>query len=405
MNPLHLTGFGVEVQASNAKPHAELMITDGHRDNNVSERYLFLPRQIEYDSIILENCTGHVSLGALRWLSKHTIPIFFLDFDGSTISSILPPRPVKADLRIAQIQASTDPKKKLEIAHAFVKAKIARSLEVLTWLSGRYDVEREIRMAKHEATKLSKASTVVELRSVEAHVATKYWEGYRKAMPERLRFQGRTTTSHNNNATDPVNAALNYSYGFQKCECRMAVNSVGLEPAVGFLHETSYSQTAESLVFDVMEPFRFLSDLTVIKAFETGWLNPEDFYFTKDDYLYRIETEGKRRLLHLLRERFNSGVHYKGRLLKWDTVIEQKTSELARFFINQYPPLSFQEPAPILERTDNSEIREKILSLTQSEAEKRGIGKSTLHYLRQNARDQRPFRIYSKVREKMATGT
>ena len=88
MNPLHLSGWGVEIQASNPKPHAELMIRDGRQNEDLPERYLFLPRRIEYDSIILENSTGHISLAALRWLSKHNIPIFFLDFDGSIISSI-----------------------------------------------------------------------------------------------------------------------------------------------------------------------------------------------------------------------------------------------------------------------------------------------------------------------------
>jgi CRISPR-associated protein Cas1 len=200
------------------------------------------------------------------------------------------------------------------------------------------------------------------------------------------------------NATEPVNAALNYGYGFLKVECRMAINSVGLEPAVGFLHESTGQQTRESLVYDLEEPFRFLIDLTIIKAFESGWLRPEDFAFTRDDYLYRIEFEARRRLLHLLRERFNSGIEYKNQRMKWDTVIEAKASELARFFINQYPPLSFTEPAPVLERSDNRELREKILSLTQSEAEMRGIGRSTLHYLRRNAREQSSFKVYNKTR-------
>jgi CRISPR-associated protein Cas1 len=213
------------------------------------------------------------------------------------------------------------------------------------------------------------------------------------------------TNTKSMNATEPVNAALNYGYGFLKVECRMAVNTVGLEPAIGFLHESSGYQTKESLVYDLEEPFRFLIDLTVIKAFESGWLSPEDFAFTRDDYLYRIENDGRKRLLHLLRERFNSGVQYKGRLLKWDTVIEQKTAELARYFVNQYPSLSFQEPKPVLERPDNIEMREKILSLTQVEAEKHGIGKSTLHYLRRNARDSRSFRIYSNVKEKIGIST
>lgn len=348
MNPLHLGGYGVEIQASNAKPHAELMIQDGRLENNIGDRYLFLPRRMEHDSIVIENGTGHVSLGALRWLSHHNIPIFFLDFDGSTISSILPPQPVKADLRVAQIQASSDPQRKFNVAHALVEAKLQRSLEVLEALSKQYQISKALSRFRKEADHIGKANTIGRLRTVEGRIAIAYWEACGKILPANLRFQGRGTDSHNNNASDSFNAALNYGYGYLKIQCRTAVNTVGLEPAVGFLHQTSAAQTAESLVYDLEEPFRFLVDLTVIKAFESGWLSQQDFYWMKDDYLYRIQWEAKQRFLHLLRERFNSGVEYKGRTLKWDTVIEEKANELARFFINQYPPLSFQEPVPVL---------------------------------------------------------
>jgi CRISPR-associated protein Cas1 len=324
MNPLHVSGFGVEIQASNLRSSKELLITDGHRGENLPERYIFRPRQCPYDSIIIEGRSGHISVQALRWLSRNNIPVFVIDFDGSVMSSILPPIPVKADLRVSQIQAANDPERKFSIAHAFVEGKIQRSLQLLEWLGERYDIEREIRITKSEASKLKEASAVIQLRTVEGRTALRYWEAYRKAIPERLRFEGRTTTSHNNNATDPVNAALNYGYGFLKVECRTAINTVGLEPAVGFLHELGHDETRESLVYDLEETFRWLVDFTVIQAFESGWLNANDFEFTRDDYLYRIEFEAKRRFLHLLRERFNSGVQYKGRTLKWDTVIQEK---------------------------------------------------------------------------------
>jgi hypothetical protein len=47
------------------------------------------------------------------------------------------------------------------------------------------------------------------------------------------------TSSHQNNARDPVNADLNYGYGFLEGECRHAISAVGLEPSVGFLHDFS----------------------------------------------------------------------------------------------------------------------------------------------------------------------
>jgi CRISPR-associated protein Cas1 len=326
-----------------------------------------------------------------------------MNFDGSIISSILPPASIKADLRAAQFRACADPAKKFAIANCIVQAKIARSLQVLDWLAQRYDIEREVRLTKHEALKLPKASVVGQLRIVEGRVALRYWEAFKKALPEWLDFQGRMTSSHQNNASDPFNAALNYGYGFLEGECRMAINAVGLEPAVGFLHDVSDYQTKESLAYDLQEPFRWLVDLSVIQAFESKTLELHDFYFTGEDYRYRFEVETKRRFIEVLRERFNSGVKYKGRVLKWDTVIEQKTNELGRFLLGKLSTPDFTEPAPVLERTDSRRVREAILGLSQSEAREHGIGKSTLHYLRRNARGDHAFRVRSNVRKKLET--
>ena len=259
-----------------------------------------------------------------------------MDFDGTVISSILPPMPVKADLRAAQFQAASDPKKKFTIARALVQAKIARSLQVLDWLGERYDIPREIRVTRLEATKLRTATTVPDLRTVEGRVARRYWEAFGKVMPEHLDFQGRMTSSHQNNASDPVNLALNYAYGVLEGECRRAINAVGLEPSVGFLHDFSNYQTKQSLVYDLQEPFRWLSDISVIEAFESEALKLSDFYFTGDDYRYRFEPEARQRFIDLIREQFNSGASYKGRVLKWDTIIEQKATELGRYLTKKH---------------------------------------------------------------------
>jgi hypothetical protein len=139
----------------------------------------------------------------------------------------------------------------------------------------------------------------------------------------------------------------------------------------------------------------------VIQAFESGVLDLKDFYFTGDDYWYRFELKAKRRFIEVLRGQFNSGVKYKGRALNWDTVVQEKTNELARYLTGRSRGLDFCEPAAILERTDSRTVRKAILSLTKSEASKRGIGKSTLHYLRANASDERAFRVYPKVRRRL----
>jgi CRISPR-associated protein Cas1 len=317
------------------------------------------------------------------------------------ISSILPPGPVKAGLRAAQIKASEDSRMKLSIANAIVRAKVARSLQVLDWLAQRYDIEKQVRLTKGEAFCLGKARSVMDLRTVEGRVALRYWQAYASVIPECFDFHGRMTTSHQNNASDPVNLALNYAYGVLEGECRAAINTVGLEPSVGFLHETSGYQTKQSLVYDLQEPFRWIADVAVMEAFESGVLDLPDFYFTGDDYRYRFEPEAKQRFLDVLRERFNSGVRYNGREFKWDTVIEQKTVELGRHLVSRTGGLDFSEPHLDLKRTDDHELRRQILKLSHSNARKLGIGKSTLHYLRRNASAHRPFQVYHRTLQKL----
>jgi len=122
-------------------------------------------------------------------------------------------------------------------------------------------------------------------------------------------------------------------------------------------------------------------------------------FSTGDDYCYRFEPEARARFISLLREQFNSGVTYKSRVLKWDTVIEQKTGELGRYLVGKSTKLDFIEPSPILARTDSQVIRDKILQITQAQAEKIGITRSTLHYLRKNARNSESFKAYRKTRQ------
>jgi CRISPR-associated protein Cas1 len=400
LNPLHLSGWGVKIKVRNLRSRSELAITNGREDDRAESMQRFRPRRFPYTSIIIDGHSGYVSLQAFHWLSRNKVPVFILHYDGSMISSILPPAPVKADLRAAQLKASEDPKKKFTVAHAIVKSKIARSLQVLDWLAQRYDIEKQVRLTKHEALKLGRAGSVVDLRTVEGRVALRYWQAYASVLPESLDFHGRMTSSHQNNASDPVNLALNYAYGVLEGECRAAVNTVGLEPSIGFLHETSGYQTKQSLVYDLQEPFRWIADVTVMEAFESTVLDLPNFYFTGDDYMYRFEPEAKRRFLGLLRERFNSGASYKGRAFKWDTIIEQKTLELGQSLLGK-SVVAFGEPAPRLPLHHDRELRERILTMTPSDAKQLGIWKSTLHYLRKNAKRVPSFRTYGKVLTKL----
>ena len=67
----------------------------------------------------------------------------------------------------------------------------------------------------------------------------------------------------------------------------------------------------------------------------------KDFFFMRDDYRYHLETEAKGRFLELLKDRFNSGVQYKGMTWQWDTVILNKVQELSRFLPRKTESIDF----------------------------------------------------------------
>jgi len=103
-------------------------------------------------------------------------------------------------------------------------------------------------------------------------------------------------------------------------------------------------------VYDLQEPCRWLCDVTTIEAFESGVVDLKDFYFMGDDYRYHIEVEAKRRFLNLLKARFNAGVKYKSKTWKWDTIIINKTHELAHFVLGKSESIDFASPAPTIFR-------------------------------------------------------
>jgi CRISPR-associated protein Cas1 len=200
------------------------------------------------------------------------------------------------------------------------------------------------------------------------------------------------------NASDPVNALLNYGYSILESQCRKALNSVGLEPTIGFLHEAR--QTKYPLVYDFQEPYRWLVDTTVISCLESGHFGKKDFY-RMDNYVLRLRPEAARKFIDALRIRFNAPVRYAGKLYGWDILVRLKAQELANHALGKRIDLDFDEPKPTLHRTDSEAIRNQIVSMTTGKARKRGLSKNTLWRLQKRVRTGKSFEIYSPVMGKL----
>ena len=112
-----------------------------------------------------------------------------------------------------------------------------------------------------------------------------------------LRFKGRSRRP----PTDPVNAVLSFLYTLLTHDCRSALETVGLDPAVGFLHRDRPGRP--SLALDLMEEFRaLLADRLVLSLLNRRQLNERDFV-TLDNGAVSLKDDARKTVLTAYQER------------------------------------------------------------------------------------------------------
>ncbi|MGH8112621.1 MAG: CRISPR-associated endonuclease Cas1 [Rhodanobacteraceae bacterium] len=84
----------------------------------------------------------------------------------------------------------------------------------------------------------------------------------------------------NSDASHPVNAMLNYTYGMLEDRIRVAVTSAGLDATIGYLHTCRPGRDA--LVYDLMEPWRPVVDAKVLGFVQKHTFAPSDFTLRRD---------------------------------------------------------------------------------------------------------------------------
>jgi len=134
-------------------------------------------------------------------------------------------------------------------------------------------------------------------------------EIFHKLNPE-FNFTGRKnkSNSRNYNASDEINALLNYGYAILESEIRKIINSVGLDYSIGFLHEVNQSRTP--LVYDIQELFRWLIDISVIQLLEEKKIKKSDFIIT-ENYHVRLGEDIAKLFIEKINSNFNAKYNYK----------------------------------------------------------------------------------------------
>jgi hypothetical protein len=76
-------------------------------------------------------------------------------------------------------------------------------------------------------------------------------------------------------------------------------------------------------------------------------------------------------------------------------------SQLALYIADKKTTIEFVVPHFTINRDDNLELRNKILSMSTEERKKLGINKSTLWYIKKNVSSKDKIKIYDKILEKI----
>ncbi len=100
---------------------------------------------------------------------------------------------------------------------------------------------------------------------------------------------------------DPVNALLSFLYTLLVHDCRSAAESVGLDPAVGFLHRDRPGRP--SLALDLMEELRpVLADRLTLALFNRRQIGGKDFV-RQDNGAVLLTDDGRKTVLQAWQER------------------------------------------------------------------------------------------------------
>jgi len=209
---------------------------------------------------------------SLVWLNRNGR--FKARVEGPTRGNVL--------LRRAQHLALSDRDRTSQIARQIVAAKIQNSRQVLLRAArdlADIDSASPLAMAaEYLARILAQLRTtrgLDEIRGAEGEAARTYFGVFghmiRGDRPEFI-LDGRTRRP----PRDRANAVLSFLYALVRGECASALEGVGLDPQVGYLHALRPGRPA--LALDLMEEFRpVLADRLAVTLINRRQLRPEHF--------------------------------------------------------------------------------------------------------------------------------
>ena len=250
-------------------------------------------------------------------------------------------------LRREQYRIADDPGRCCEIARNMLFGKLSNSVSCIHRTlrdhaprvenCGLEDASRKV---KELLPLILEAPDPEALRGLEGVGAAAYFGVFDHLLLNRKEyffFHGRNRRP----PLDRVNAMLSFAYSLLAHDCASALESVGLDAYVGFLHRDRPGR--ESLALDLMEELRpCMADRFVLTLVNNRMVRPEDFQ-VQDSGAVLLTDEGRKKFLKAWQERKRDSLThpYLGEKMSWGMVPYVQSLLLARYIrgdLDAYPP-------------------------------------------------------------------
>ena len=264
---------------------------------------------------------------------------FLCDVHGATRGNVL--------LRKRQCLVSDEPSVSLAVARNFVIGKVFNCKWVLERTlrdhALRIDVARVEEASDHLSASLEAArtcETMESLRGIEGDAAASYFSAYDELFlrdKEAFSFRGRSRRP----PRDRVNAMLSFLYTILMQDCSAALEGVGLDPYVGFLHVDRPGR--RSLALDCMEELRpVFADRFVATAINNRVIARDDFVERETGEI-RLSDKARRSLLEKWQARKKETVRHPflKEKMPWGLVPHVQAQLLSKYIrgeLDGYPP-------------------------------------------------------------------
>ncbi|MGC9528814.1 MAG: type I-D CRISPR-associated endonuclease Cas1d [Limnospira sp.] len=284
-----------------------------------------------------------VSPAVVDELIDRNIPLSFVTASGRYRGRIEPEFTKNIFVRSAQWKAAGESDNAVHLVRGFVRGKLKNYRNILLRRQRdncELDFEAKIQQLKDAIASLENTPQINSLRGYEGAGSAAYFGCFDDLIQNPLfGFDVRRRRP----PTDPVNSLLSLGYSLLTNDIKSAVNIVGFDPYLGYLHTNRYGRP--SLALDLMEEFRpIVVDAVVLNALNTQKLKPEDFTTEPVSGAVHLTKDGLKVFLRLYEEKKQS--KFKHPVLKrqctYRESFEIQARLMAKFLMGEtdkYPPL------------------------------------------------------------------